>query len=257
MHVVLSTSPVALNWCSTQHAGMGVGTAVGKAVGTGVGTRVGLVVGWNVGVGADVGTDVGTRVGLRENAVGVGSAVGKAVGTGVGPFVGAAVGVLDGLKIEGAAEGWAVGVFVGVFVGGNVGRFVGTGVGAAVGTVVSSSRRAPSRRPLDRRAFGPLRGGRCPTTTALRNKLQHHRQAIIMNDGSPSSTIWDELRQPPPRFALGSGAMQDSRPLATGRPVPHVSLVRRRAPRGKPELSLSSAIEPYEVLYLRYYTAVL
>ena len=152
-------------------------------------------------------------------------------------------------------------------VGSDVGRAVGAGVGVDVGTAdgtavnivgadVSSSRRAPSRRPLDRRAFGPLRGGRCPTTTALRNKLQHHRQAIIMNDGSPSSTIWDELRQPPPRFALGSGAMQDSRPLATGRPVPHVSRVRRRAPRGPPELSLSSGIGGYEVLYLRYYTAV-
>ena len=58
----------------------------------------------------------------------------------------------------------------------------GRGVGLDVGAAVSSSRRAPSRRPLDRRAFGPLRGGRCPTTTALRNK---HRQAIIMNDGSP------------------------------------------------------------------------
>ena len=78
-------------------------------------------------------------------------------------------------------------------VGSDVGRAVGAGVGVDVGTAdgtavnivgadVSSSRRAPSRRPLDRRAFGPLRGGRCPTTTALRNK---HRQAIIMNDGSP------------------------------------------------------------------------
>ena len=179
LHVVLSTSPVALNWCSTQHAGMGVGTGEGGVVGTGVGTRVGLVVGWNVGVGADVGTDVGTRVGLRENAVGVGSAVGKAVGTGVGPFVGAAVGVLDGLKIEGAAEGWAVGVFVGVFVGGNVGRFVGTGVGAAVGTVVSSSRRAPSRRPLDRRAFGPLRGGCCcPHANALSSTHRPRRSML-------------------------------------------------------------------------------
>ena len=78
-------------------------------------------------------------------------------------------------------------------VGSDVGRAVGAGVGVDVGTAdgtavnivgadVSSSRRAPSRRPLDRRAFGPLRGGRCPTTTALRNK---HRQAIIMNGGSP------------------------------------------------------------------------
>ena len=116
---------------------------------------------------------------MRENAVGVGSAVGKAVGTGVGPFVGAAVGVLDGLKIEGVAEGRAVGVFVGVFVGGNVGRFVGTGVGAAVGTVVSSSRRAPSRRPLDRRAFGPLRGGCCcPHANALRSTHRPRRSML-------------------------------------------------------------------------------
>jgi hypothetical protein len=86
----------------------------------------------------------------------VGSDVGRAVGAGVG-------------TVDGTADGTAVWV-------------VGSDVGAAVGTVVSSSRRAPSRRPLDRRAFGPLRGGRCPTTTALRNK---HRQAIIMNDGSP------------------------------------------------------------------------
>ena len=82
-------------------------------------------------------------------------------------------------------------------VGSDVGRAVGAGVGVDVGTAdgtavnivgadVSSSRRAPSRRPLDRRAFGPLRGGRCPTTTALRNK-HRHRQAIIMrmNDSSP------------------------------------------------------------------------
>ena len=144
---------------------------------------------------------------MRENAVGVGSAVGKAVGTGVGPFVGADDGVLDGLKIEGAAEGRAVGVFVGVFVGGNVGRFVGTGVGAAVGTVVavvgsgvgtgvgkivgtgvgkivgtvvSSSRRAPSRRPLDRRAFGPLRGGRCcPHANALSSAHRPRRSMLV------------------------------------------------------------------------------
>ena len=110
--------------------------------------------------------------------------------------------------------------------------------------------------PLGPPRLRPAAGGRCPTTTALRNKLQHHRQAIMRTTAAPSSTIWDELRQPPPRFALGSGAMQDSRPLATGRPVPHVSLVRRRAPRGPPELSLSSGIGGYEVLYLRYYTAV-
>ena len=60
-------------------------------------------------------------------------------------------------------------------VGSDVGRAVGAGVGTVDGTAdgtavniagadVSSSRRAPSRRPLDRRAFGPLRGGRCPKT---------------------------------------------------------------------------------------------
>ena len=131
-------------------------------------------------------------------------------------------------------------------VGSDVGRAVGAGVGTVDGTAdgtavnivgadVSSSRRAPSRRPLDRRAFGPLRGGRCPTTTALRNKLQHHRQAIIMNDGSPSSTIWDELRQPPPRFALGSGACRIPG-LATGRPQYHTD---RASDDGLQEASLS------------------
>ena len=111
--LVPTTSPVASNCCSTQHAGTGVGAHV-----------------------KNVGSDVGR-------------AVGAGVGTGVGKIVGAGV------------------------------QYVGAPV---VGAAVSSSRRAPSRRPLDRRAFGPLRGGRCPTTTALRNK---HRQAIIMNDGSP------------------------------------------------------------------------
>ena len=89
------------------------------------------------------------------------------------------------MKNVGSDVGRAVGAGVGTEVGAAVGTFVakeGVSVGFDVGTVVSSSRRAPSRRPLDRRAFGPLRGGRCPTTTALRNK---HRQAIIMNDGSP------------------------------------------------------------------------
>ena len=86
----------------------------------------------------------------------VGSDVGRAVGAGVG-------------TVDGTADGTAVWV-------------VGSDVGAAVGMGVSSSRRAPSRRPLDRRAFGPLRGGRCPPTTALRNK---HCQAIMRkNDGS-------------------------------------------------------------------------
>ena len=161
---------------------VGVGSAVGKVVGTDVGVFVGAAVG-------DVGTADGADVGKI-----VGTGVGTGVGTSVGSVVGWNVGV-------GRDVGTTVGVFVGVFVGVDVGKIVGTGVGtSAVGpTVVSSSRRAPSRRPLDRRAFGPLRGGRCPTTTALRNK---HRQAIIMNDGSPSSTIWDELRHfPPPRCA--------------------------------------------------------
>ena len=139
----------------------------------------------------------------------VGSIVGCDVGTGVG-------------TVDGNADGTAVSV-------------VGSDVGAAVGMGVSSSRRAPSRRPLDRRAFGPLRGGRCPTTTALRNKLQHHRQAIIMNDGSPSSTIWDELRQPPPRFALGSGACRIPG-LATGRLQYHTD---RASDDGLQEASLS------------------
>ena len=90
------------------------------------------------------------------------------VGSNDGADVGAGVG-----KVDGTADGTAVSV-------------VGSDVGAAVGMGVSSSRRAPSRRPLDRRAFGPLRGGRCPPTTALRNK-HRHRQAIIMrmNDSSP------------------------------------------------------------------------
>ena len=93
------------------------------------------------------------------------------------------------MKNVGSDVGRAVGAGVGTEVGAAVGTFVakeGVSVGFDVGTVVSSSRRAPSRRPLDRRAFGPLRGGRCPTTTALRNK-HRHRQAIIMrmNDSSP------------------------------------------------------------------------
>ena len=80
---------------------------------------------------------------------------------------------------------------VGSDVGRAVGAGVGTEVGAAVGTFVSSSRRAPSRRPLDRRAFGPLRGGRCPPTNALRSQ---HRQAIMKATAAPSS-----------RWGLGSG----------------------------------------------------
>ena len=153
LHVVPSTSPVSVNWCSTQHAGVNVGTGEGGVVGTDVGTNVGSLVGWNVGVGADVGT---------------------VVGVGVGTFVGAAVGVGVGFST------------VGTGVGKDVGKIVGTGVGtSAVGpTVVSSSRRAPSRRPLDRRAFGPLRGGRCPPTTALRNKHRHRQAIMRMNDGS-------------------------------------------------------------------------
>ena len=82
----------------------------------------------------------------------------------------------------GAANGAGVQYVGAPVVGVEDGRCVGFDVGtlvSVVGAAVSSSRRAPSRR---RRAFGPLRGGRCPKTTALRNK---HRQAIIMNDGSP------------------------------------------------------------------------
>ena len=167
LHVVPSTSPVSVNWCSTQHAGVNVGTGEGWDVGTDVG--------WCENDGSAEGGVVGTPVGLRENAVGVGSAVGKVVGTDVGVFVGAAVGD------------------VGTADGADVGKIVGTGVGtSAVGpTVVSSSRRAPSRRPLDRRAFGPLRGGRCPPTNALRSQ---HRQAIMKATAAPSS-----------RWGLGSG----------------------------------------------------
>ena len=150
MHVVLSTSPVALNWCSTQHAGMGVGTAVGVDVGTPVGRKV--------CVGSEDGADVGLPVGLRENAVGVGMAVGKAVGTDVGILVGAAIGANVGF-IDGFG--------------------VGTAVGVDVGTVVSSSRRAPSRRPLDRRAFGPLRGGCCcPHANALSSTHRPRRSML-------------------------------------------------------------------------------
>merc|ERR1719313_2387511 len=114
----------------------------------GVGTSVGSLVGWNVGVGADVGT---------------------VVGVGVGTFVGAAVGVGVGFST------------VGTGVGVDVGKIVGTGVGtSAVGpTVVSSSRRAPSRRPLDRRAFGPLRGGRCcPHANALSSTHRPRRSML-------------------------------------------------------------------------------
>jgi hypothetical protein len=183
LHVVLSTSPVALNWCSTQHAGMGVGTAVGMDVGTGVGLgeNVGSTEGWDVGT--DVGVFVGTVVGVGVGFSTVGSAVGTAVGVFVGVFVGVDVGDV------GTEVGAAVGTFVAVVgsgVGTGVGKIVGTGVGKIVGTVVSSSRRAPSRRPLDRRAFGPLRGGRCPPTTALRSQ---HRQAIMKTTAAPPPDV--------------------------------------------------------------------
>ena len=39
LHVVPSTSPVALNWCSTQHAGTGVGSGEGWDVGSPVGGK--------------------------------------------------------------------------------------------------------------------------------------------------------------------------------------------------------------------------
>ena len=180
---------------------VGVGSAVGVAVGTGVGTSVGSI------VGKIDGADVGTRVGSWEC---VGRNVGTAVGTDVGVFVGSDVGVLDGLKIEGAAEGTAVGVFVGVFVGGNVGRFVGTGVGAAVGTVVSSSRRAPSRRPLDRRAFGPLRGGCCcPHANALRSTHRPRRsmlRALLSPLVCPEALLGTPSRLWLPRLGLAPSA---------------------------------------------------
>ena len=150
LHVVPSTSPVSVNWCSTQHAGTGVGTGEGWDVGTDVGVFVGTV--------------VGSLVGLKI----VGDGVGKAVGVFVGVFVGAAVGDV------GTEVGAADGTFVAV-----VGSGVGTGVGKIVGTVVSSSRRASSRRPLDRRAFGPLRGGCCcPHANALRSTHRPRRSML-------------------------------------------------------------------------------
>ena len=75
-------------------------------------------------------------------------------------------------------------------VGSDVGRAVGAGVGVDVGTAdgtavnivgadVSSSRRAPSRRPLDRRAFGPLRGGCCcPHANALSSTHRPRRSML-------------------------------------------------------------------------------
>ena len=75
-------------------------------------------------------------------------------------------------------------------VGSDVGRAVGAGVGTVDGTAdgtavnivgadVSSSRRAPSRRPLDRRAFGPLRGGCCcPHANALRSTHRPRRSML-------------------------------------------------------------------------------
>ena len=156
---------------------------------------VGSLVGWNVGVGPDVGTAVGAPVGLRENAVGVGSAVGVDVGTGVGTSVGSVVGLGVGFSTVGSAVGLAVGVFVGVA---DVGKIVGTGVGAAVGTVVSSSRRAPSRRPLDRRAFGPLRGGCCcPHANALRSTHRPRRSMLRALLSQPVCPCGEILCTPP------------------------------------------------------------
>ncbi len=156
LHVVPSTSPVSVNWCSTQHAGTGVGTGEGWDVGTDVGVFVGTVVGSLVGLnfeGAAEGWAVGVFVGVAD--------VGNFVGTGVGAAVGTVVAV------------------VGSGVGTGVGKIVGTGVGKIVGTVVSSSRRAPSRRPLDRRAFGPLRGGCCcPHANALRSTHRPRRSML-------------------------------------------------------------------------------
>ena len=98
MHVVLSTSPVALNWCSTQHAGMGVGTGEGRAVGPAVGAGVGS---------CSVGTPVGTFDGARDGSdvgLAVGTAVGAAVGD-VGTEVGAAVGTFVSVVGEGVIDG--------------------------------------------------------------------------------------------------------------------------------------------------------
>ena len=86
------------------------------------------------------------------------------------------------MKNVGSDVGRAVGAGVGTEVGAAVGTFVakeGVSVGFDVGTVVSSSRRAPSRRPLDRRAFGPLRGGCCcPHANALRSTHRPRRSML-------------------------------------------------------------------------------
>ena len=87
------------------------------------------------------------------------------------------------MKNVGSDVGRAVGAGVGTEVGAAVGTFVakeGVSVGFDVGTVVSSSRRAPSRRPLDRRAFGPLRGGRCcPHANALSSAHRPRRSMLV------------------------------------------------------------------------------
>ena len=71
----------------------------------------------------------------------------------------------DGGAANGAGVQYVGAPVVGVEDGRGVGFDVGTRV-SVVGAAVSSSRRAPSRRPLDRRAFGPLRGGAAaPTLT--------------------------------------------------------------------------------------------
>ena len=89
-------------------------------------------------------------------------------------------------------------------VGSDVGRAVGAGVGVDVGTAdgtavnivgadVSSSRRAPSRRPLDRRAFGPLRGGALP----------HDHRA---EEQAPPGDHHERRQPPPPRFGMNYGS---------------------------------------------------
>ena len=103
-----STSPVSVNWCSTQHAGTGVGTGEGGVVGTDVGwaENVGSAEGGVVGV--DVGRFVAV-VGSRDG-IDVGVDVGSVVGAGLGAGNGAGVGQLSICTTPhdvGAHKGWA------------------------------------------------------------------------------------------------------------------------------------------------------
>ena len=100
--------PVSVNLCSTQHAGMGVGTGEGGVVGTDVGwaENVGSAEGGVVGV--DVGRFVAV-VGSRDG-IDVGVDVGSVVGAGLGAGNGAGVGQLSICTTPhdvGAHKGWA------------------------------------------------------------------------------------------------------------------------------------------------------